>query len=136
VAGSHVSVVHELPSLTGSAVPVVHAPDALHVSAPLHVLPSVHDVPAATGVCVTPPEGVHASVVHGLLSSVATLPVPVHVPAWQVSVAVHALPSLHDAPSALAGLEQLPVAVSQVPAVWHWSCAVHVTGFPPVHVPL
>jgi hypothetical protein len=136
VAGLHESVVHGLLSLTVGAAPGVHVPDALHVSAPLHALPSVHDVPAATGVCVTPPEGVHASVVHGLLSSIATAPVPVQAPVWQVSVDVHALLSLHDAPSGLVGFEQLPVAVSQVPATWHWSCAVHTTGFPPLHAPL
>ena len=41
---------------------------------------------------------------------------PVQAPAWQVSVCVQALPSLQELPSALAGLEQRPVAESQVPA--------------------
>jgi hypothetical protein len=45
------------------------------------------------------------------------------------------LPSLQLVPSAFAGFEQVPVAVSQVPATWHWSEAVHTTGFPPTHVP-
>ena len=35
-----------------------------------------------------------------------------------------------------AGLEQTPVVESHVPTEWHWSLAVHVTGFDPVHVPL
>jgi hypothetical protein len=100
-----------------TGVPAVQLPLALHVSAPLHALPSLHDVPAATGVCVTPPTGSHASVVHGLLSSVATVPVPVHAPAWQVSVAVHALASLHAVPSVFVGFEQTPVALSHVPAL-------------------
>jgi hypothetical protein len=34
-----------------------------------------------------------------------------------------------------AGLEHTPVAVLHVPATWHWSWAVQVTGFDPVHVP-
>jgi hypothetical protein len=60
---------------------------------------------------------------------------PWHAPAWQVSACVHALPSLQAVPLALAGFEQTPVATSQVPAVWHWSWAVHTTGFDPVHAP-
>jgi hypothetical protein len=44
------------------------------------------------------------------------------------------LPSLHAAPSAFAGFEHVPVAVSHVPAIWHWSEAVHVIA-DPVHVP-
>jgi len=42
---------------------------------------------------------------------------PVQVPLWQVSVCVHAFPSLHALPSAFAGFEQMPVDVSQVPAL-------------------
>src|SRR4051794_16894016 len=30
--------------------------------------------------------------------------------------------------SALVGFEQVPVAWSQVPAMWHWSNAVQITG--------
>jgi hypothetical protein len=44
---------------------------------------------------------------------------PAQMPAWQVSVCVHAFPSLHDDPSTLVGLEQTPVLVLQVPGVWH-----------------
>src|SRR5438874_2651999 len=53
----------------------------------------------------------------------------------QVSVCVQALPSLQGAPSGLAGLLQVPVAGLQVPAVWHWSEAVHTTGSVPTQVP-
>jgi hypothetical protein len=45
------------------------------------------------------------------------------------------LPSLQAAPSVLAGFEHAPVPGSQVPALWHWSLAVHTTGFAPVHAP-
>jgi len=48
---------------------------------------------------------------------------------------VQALPSLQAVPFATAGLEQVPVAGLQVPAVWHWSIAVHVTGLAPRHAP-
>ena len=41
------------------------------------------------------------------------------VPACQVSDWVQASPSEQAEPSALAGLEQAPVAGSQVPASWH-----------------
>src|SRR5205809_2877418 len=61
--------------------------------------------------------------------------VPRQAPALQVSVCVQALPSLQGAPSALAGLLQAPVAGLQVPAVWHWSEAVHTTGFVPTQAP-
>src|SRR6266481_2473151 len=37
---------------------------------------------------------------------------------------------------AIAGLEQLPVAGSHVPATWHWSRAVQVTGLLPTQLPL
>ena len=45
------------------------------------------------------------------------------------------LPSLQTVPFAAAGFEQAPVVVLQVPAVWHWSLAVQVFGFAPVHTP-
>src|SRR5439155_882602 len=40
-------------------------------------------------------------------------------PPWQGWVLVQALPSLQAAPSSFAGLEQRPVAGSQVAASWH-----------------
>src|SRR5439155_64072 len=61
--------------------------------------------------------------------------VPVQTTPWQVSVCVQALPSVQAAPSGFAGLEQRPVAGSQVPASWHWSVAAQVTGFVPVQTP-
>lgn len=47
---------------------------------------------------------------------VVTVP-PVHEPAWHVSPAVQALPSLHGVPLVLIGFEQAPP--EQVPATWH-----------------
>src|SRR5438034_151418 len=60
---------------------------------------------------------------------------PMQTPAWHVSVCVHALPSSHALPSAPAGFEQVPDDGSHVPAVWHWSEAVHTTGLLPVQTP-
>jgi len=48
---------------------------------------------------------------------------------------VQALPSLQLVPFAAAGFEQIPVPGSQVPATWHWSEAMHVSGLDPVQVP-
>src|SRR5439155_849539 len=61
--------------------------------------------------------------------------VPTQAPARQVSLCVHALPSLQGGPLGLAGLLQAPVAGLQVPAVWHWSEAVHTTGSVPTQAP-
>lgn len=93
----------------------MHVPLALQISVPLHALPSPHEVPAATGVCETPLDGLQASVVQGLWSSTATWVPGVQVPAWQVSVWVQALPSVHEEPFDLAGFEQAPVDALQVP---------------------
>jgi hypothetical protein len=117
IAGSQVSAVQGLPSSTPGGGVMTHTPTGSHVSVPLHALLSPHDVPGVTGVCVTPPAGVHPSVVHGLPSSTGTTPVPLHVPPWHLSIGVHALPSLHVVPSGFAGFEQTPVVVLQVPAV-------------------
>jgi hypothetical protein len=45
------------------------------------------------------------------------------------------LPSLHVVPLAAVGFEQVPVDGLHVPAAWHWSLAVQVTGFEPVQAP-
>jgi hypothetical protein len=60
---------------------------------------------------------------------------PVHVPAWHVSVWVHASPSLQAVPLAALGFEQAPVPGLQTPATWHWSLAAQTTGFEPMQVP-
>ena len=57
------------------------------------------------------------------------------VPPWHVSLCVQALPSLHAVPLGAAGFEHWPVEGSHVPATWHWSLAVQITGFAPVHTP-
>src|SRR5437667_262470 len=61
---------------------------------------------------------------------------PPHAPPEPVSGLVQASPSLQGVPLVLAGWEQGPVAVLQVPAAWHWSRALQTTGLEPVQVPL
>jgi hypothetical protein len=72
---------------------------------------------------------------HGLsLAHVSDTP-PVQTPSWHESPVVQALPSLHDVPFGLLGLEQRPVAGSQTPASWQSSRAPQTTGFPPTQTP-
>jgi hypothetical protein len=86
-------------------VPDKHVPVALQSSAPLHALPSEHDVPlGAAGVLHVPvvvsqlPATWHAS------AGAQTIGVcPVHAPDWHVSTWVQAFPSEHAVPSARAG---------------------------------
>src|SRR5215831_1536185 len=65
---------------------------------------------------------------------------PTQAPAWQVSVCVQALLSLHGVPLGFAA-KLHPVAGSQTPVpVWHWSGIWQTTAVPPVqtafwHVP-
>jgi len=73
---------------------------------------------------------------HWSSAAQTTALLPLHVPLWQVSVWVQALPSLHVVPFGAAGLEHWPVLALQVPATWHWSDAEHTTGLLPVQVPL
>jgi hypothetical protein len=117
VAGRHTGC-SGCPQTTG--LPLWQAP-AWHVSVCVHASPSLHAAPSAfAGSEQTPVPGsqVPASW-HGSLAVQITGSAPVHVPAWHVSVRVHALPSLHAAPSGFAGLEQVPEVGSHVPASWH-----------------
>ena len=61
---------------------------------------------------------------------------PTHAPPWHESACVHAFASVHALPFGLAGFEHAPVVGLHVPAVWHWSEALHTTGLLPTHVPL
>jgi hypothetical protein len=114
----------------------VHVP-LWHVSDCVHALPSLHAVPfAAFGLVQAPVLGLQVPAVwHWSLALHVTGFDPVQVPLWQVSDCVHALLSLHAVPLAAFGLVQAPVLGLQVPAAWHWSLAVHVTGFDPAQLP-
>jgi hypothetical protein len=61
------------------------------------------------------------------------VPVPLHAPAWHVSVGVQGFPSLHAAPSAFGRFTQ-PVIGLHV-ASWHWSDGVHVMTVEPLQAP-
>jgi hypothetical protein len=103
----------------------------------VQALPSLHAVPfAATGLEHAPLDGSHVPAAwHWSLAAQVTGFEPVHAPLWQESVWVHALLSLHVVPFAATGLEHAPLDGSHVPATWHWSLAVHVTGLEPVQLP-
>src|SRR5437870_2077387 len=112
-----------------TAVPA-HTP-AWQVSPVVQALPSVQMVPvAARGFEQVPVAGSQVPAGWHWSGAGHATAVPVQVPAWQVSPAVHALPSLQAVPLAATGLEQVPVAGSQVPARWHWSDAGQATGVP------
>jgi hypothetical protein len=80
------------------------------------------------------PSPLHVSVVHASPSSQLYV-VPLHVPLRQMSLTVHAFPSLHEVPSVFVGFEHTPVVGSHTPAAWHWSCAVQEIGVPALHLP-
>jgi hypothetical protein len=101
------SVVQALPSSQLSGVPAEQSP-AWHVSAPLQVSPSEHDVPFATAACVQPVAGLQPSVVQTLPSSQFGGVPAWHVPAWHVSAPLQASPSEHDVPFATVGFWQTP----------------------------
>ena len=137
VAGSHVPTswhwscaVHA----TGSAPAQL---PAWQLSLCVQALPSSHAVPSALfGLAHTPVAGSHVPASwHPSCAAQVTGFDPVHAPAWQVSLWVHASASSHALPSALLGFEHTPVAGSHVPGSWHPSCAAQITGFEPVHAP-
>jgi hypothetical protein len=116
----------------------VHVP-LWQVSVWVHAFPSLHDVPLGKGVAAEhwPVDGLHVpGALHALPFAQTTGFVPVHRPAWQVSVWVHAFPSEQLVPLALGtGGEHWPVAGTQVPGALHASPLVQTTGLAPVHAP-
>lgn len=135
-ASVQASKVQAMPSLQVIAVPP-HLP-AVHLSVAVHTRPSLQSVPsAAFGVEHVPVAGLHvpAAWQASMAEHTTGLP-PLHAPAVQISLRVHASLSLHAAPSALAGLAHIPLAGSHAPTSWHSSSAVHTTGLPPWHAPV
>jgi hypothetical protein len=134
VAGSHASAVHGLLSSTLIG-PGTHAALASHVAPHFE-----HDVPTATGVCVTPVAALHASTVQGFPSSSAGA-----TPAWQcvapsqVSRPLHALPSEHEAPAAVAvcttpvagshesTVQGIPSSTAGAVPAWHAPVALQIS---------
>jgi hypothetical protein len=118
------------------AVPGLHVP-AWQVSLRVQAFPSLQVVPFVfAGLEQVPLTVSQVPAVWHWSDAVQVFGPPgLHAPPWQVSTSVQALPSLHVDPFAFAGLEQVPLAVSQVPAVWHWSDATQVFGVPALHAP-
>src|SRR5437870_3766466 len=108
------------------------------VSVCVQALASLQGVPfVAVGVEQLPVAGLHVPATwHWSRAVQVTGLLPTQLPFWQVSVCVQALASLQGVPFVAAGLEQLPVAGLHVPATWHWSRAVQVTGLLPTQLPL
>src|SRR6266581_2389763 len=103
----------------------------------VQALPSSHGAPLSlAGLLQTPVAGLQTPAVwHWSAAVHVTGLAPTQMPASQASVCVQALPSSHGVPSSLVGLLQTPDAGLQTPAVWHWSAAVHTTGFVPAQRP-
>jgi hypothetical protein len=110
-------------------------PDA-HRSVPVQATPSLQLPPSFAGSAwQVPLPLLQTPAWHGPFSAEQSTAVPTQAPAWHLSDVVQLLASLHVVPFGAAGFEHAPVPVSQVPATWHWSLAVHTTGFVPVQVP-
>ena len=137
VAGAGVVALVAAPCRRPGCAPV-QAP-AWQVSVCVQALPSLHAVPfgafgfehdAGAPGCRCRRRGT------GRCAVQTTGLAPVQAPAWQVSVCVQALPSLHAVPLAALGFEQTPVAGLQVPATWHWSLrACRRPGCAPAQAP-
>ncbi len=82
----------------------------------MHALPSLHAVPFdAAGFEHTPVLGLHVPATWHWSCAVQTTGFdPVHVPAWHVSVCVHALPSLHAVPFATGVCVHVPLTQASV----------------------
>src|SRR5438046_1477007 len=137
VAGSHTPAAwHWSAALQTTDVLPVQVP-AWHVSVCMHAFPSSHGVRTrVVEVEHAPVAGSHTPAAwHWSAALQPTGVLPVQVPAWHVSVCVHAFPSSHGVPSRFMELEHAPVAGSHTPAAWHWSAALQTTGVLPVQVP-
>lgn len=122
--GSQASAVHAWLSLQFRAEPGMHEPRALHVSAPLQTLPSLHEAPVF-GVWTQPVAGLQVSVVHSLLSSQDGATPFTHTPAEQNSAPSQRSESAHDGP--LSGTTVQPVVGLQTSSV-HEFPSSQVTG--------
>jgi hypothetical protein len=137
VAGLHTpGVWHWSPSGHVTDGPPRQTP-ARQASDWVQAFPSEQDVPSvAAGLLQVPELGLQVPATwHWSRAAQVTGLAPTQAPPWQASVCVQALPSEQEVPSAAAGLLQAPDAGSQVPATWHWSWAVQLTGLTPVQAP-
>jgi hypothetical protein len=125
--GSQLSAVHGLPSSSAGAVPALQVPVELQVSLPLQALPSEHEVPVATGWCLTPAVASQLSVVHGLPSSVTGAVPGEQVPTpLQVSAPLQTFASAQDVPAGSGVNTGCPAALQESCVHGLLSFAVHV----------
>src|SRR5437016_8008918 len=81
---------------------------------------SLHAVPSGFGVgSHWPAASLHVPSLHWSPKREQSRAVPPHTPALQASLTVQKSPSSQATPSALLGLEQMPVTELQLPASWH-----------------
>jgi hypothetical protein len=135
VEGSQVDVLH-VGALHIFGFDPMHTP-FWQVSVCVHMLPSLQVVLFArlVGAEQIPVCWLHVPGVWHDVALQTTGFAPTHDPFWQLSVCVHAFPSLQFDPFvAFVGVGHCPVAGSQVPATLHIP-AVHVVGVPGAHAP-
>ena len=117
----------------------MHTP-AWQVSTVVQALPSLQEVPSgrAGPVSQIPEEGLQVDGSWQSSGGGQTMGLPpVHAPVWQLSIAVQALPSSHEAPSDTAGPgSQIPEAGLQVEGSWHTAGGGQTTGDPPAQLPV
>jgi hypothetical protein len=117
------------------APPGTHCP-AWQVSFTVQALPSLQAVPsAAAGLLQTPVLGLQVPGTWHWSRAVHFLGVPEHLPAWQVSARVQALPSSQAVSSASKGYSQVPVLAMHVPGPRHSPGAAHVLLVPAMQTP-
>jgi hypothetical protein len=140
VLASHVPVLHgSSKALQSTAVPRLHV-NVLksQVSTPLQASLSTQSAflvqPHLLVSKLQPVGSTQLSSEQAILSSHAN-GAPTHTPLLHLSPLVQALPSPQGVSSGFLGLEQSPLAASQLPALWHGSLAVQVTAPPPLQAP-
>ena len=126
VAGLHVPAVWQASTGAHVTEPVAVQTPLWQASPVVHASPSLHAVPSGrAGLEQAPVAGLQVPASwHGSDAVQTTGFEPVQTPAWQVSVCVHASPSLHDAP--LGAFEN---EVIDSPGMHDWH------GFPGLTVP-
>jgi hypothetical protein len=127
------SIVHALPSLQSRVAPAVHTP-AWHVSAPLHTVPSAHDVPFVTARFTQPEAALQLSDVQTLPSLQLSGVPAVQTPPWQVSAPLHTVASAHAVPLGRAVVKH-PMIGSQLSVVQVLP-SLQTGGVPAVQEPL
>jgi hypothetical protein len=136
VAGLHELLVHGLPSLQATGVPLPEHTPEVHVSAPSHRSASAQVVPSGAGVKRQPVAGTQALLVHALPSSQTSgVPDAEHTPAVHVSEPSHRSASAQEVPSVTGVNTQPPVTGLHELAVQGLPSS-HATGMPdPEHTP-